>query len=191
MRNLVLVVHVSLDGYVAGPNGELDWFPKGDENLGLVNEIIINADATLMGRVSYKLLDQYWPSAFQKSDATKNEKDFSNWYNSISKIVVSKKINESNYQPITIINENIVEKIDELKKSLGKDIIIFGSPSLSQMLISRDLIDSFWIFVNPIIFGKGIHLYEKIDKKIQFQLLSSTQLSNGEIALNYKLINKK
>jgi dihydrofolate reductase len=191
MRKLVLIVHLSLDGYVAGPNGELDWFPKGDENLGFVNEIVQNADATLMGRVSFELLDRYWPSAFQKSDATKNEKDFSIWYNSISKIVVSKKLNESNQKPITIIRENIDEKIIELKKGEGNDIIIFGSPSICQILLAKDLIDSFWIFINPIIFGKGIHLFKKIDNKIQFQLLSSTQLSNGEIALNYKFINIK
>jgi dihydrofolate reductase len=191
MRKIVLVVHVSLDGYVAGPDGELDWFPKGDENLGLVNEIIKNADATLMGRVSYELLDQYWPSAFQLSDTTKNEKDFSIWYNSISKIVVSKKIIESDHQLFTIINENVVEKIMEIKKYQGKDIIIFGSPSISQILIAQDLIDSFWLFVNPIIFGKGIRLFKQTDKMIQFQLLNSTQLSNGEIALNYKFINKK
>jgi dihydrofolate reductase len=191
MRKIVLVVHVSLDGYVAGPDGELDWFPKGDENLGLVNEIIKNADATLMGRVSYELLDQYWPSAFQLSDTTKNEKKFSIWYNSISKIVVSKKIIESDHQLFTIINENVVEKIMEIKKYQGKDIIIFGSPSISQILIAQDLIDSFWLFVNPIIFGKGIRLFKQTDKMIQFQLLNSTQLSNGEIALNYKFINKK
>ncbi len=86
---------------------------------------------------------------------------------------------------MTVIAGNISNEIIKLKNQPGKGILIFGSPAVSQSLMELDLIDSYWIFVNPVIFGKGIPLFGSIKDKIKLKLTSTQQFSNGEIALHY------
>src|ERR1700759_3467446 len=106
MRKIILIVHTSLDGLVAGVNGELDGFDASDENLGFVCDIAEHADAAFFGRVSYQLLDNYWPNAADRAGATKNEIRYSNWYNRAQKIVLSKTISASGLTNTTIISDN-------------------------------------------------------------------------------------
>jgi dihydrofolate reductase len=84
-----------------------------------------------------------------------------------------------------IISDNISNDIKKIKRQTGKDILIFGSPSVAQTLMKLELIDSFWIFINPIIFGQGIPLFSGKAEKSKLKLLATSLFSNGEIALNY------
>ena len=188
MRKLILVAHISLDGFVAGAKGELDGFPVGDENLQFVCDLTRDADAALLGRVSYQLLDSYWPTAKDLTNATKSQVDFSNWYNNAAKIVFSAtmKLNPIN---TTILSENIPAEIIKIKQQTGKNILIFGSPATSQVLMQLDLIDSYWIFINPVIFGQGIPLFAPSAKKSWLTLVTTKQFANGEIAINYTAAN--
>lgn len=185
MRKLILLAHISLDGFVAGSKGELDGFDAGEENLEFICSLTENADAALFGRISYQLLNSYWPTAKDRVNATKDEIKYSNWYNNVKKIVISGTLPEGNTGDPTIINGNLENEIIKIKEQEGKNILIFGSPSVSQLLMQLDLIDSYWIFVNPITFGKGIPLFAGIQPKFKLKLLSTKQFSNGEIALNY------
>ena len=87
----------------------------------------------------------------------------------------------------TIISNDIFNEITRIKEQEGKNILIFGSPSVSQLLMQHNLIDDYWIFVNPIIFGEGIPLFTTFNNKIKLKLLETTKFSNGEIALNYSV----
>jgi dihydrofolate reductase len=186
MRKLVLLAHVSLDGYVAGPKGELDGFPEGDENLGFVCDLTKEADAALLGRVSFQLLDAYWPKARDRRSATKNEIAYSNWYNYAKKVVISKTIGPKNKKDkLVIISRNIVEEVRKIKEQPGKDILIFGSPSVSKLLMEKGLIDSYWIFVNPVLFCNGISLFTGLKNKMNFKVAGTKMFVNGEIAINY------
>jgi len=185
MRKLILVAHTSLDGFVAGPKGELDGFEADEENLQFVCKLTEEADAALFGRISYKLLDSYWPTAKDRANATKGEIAYSNWYNHAKKIVFSKTMTQESLHNMTIISGNISNEIIKIKEQAGKNILIFGSPTVSQSLMQLDLIDNYWIFVNPIIFGQGIALFAGLAKKSKLKLLNTKQFSNGEIALNY------
>jgi dihydrofolate reductase len=170
MRKLVLLAHISLDGFVAGPNGELDAFPHGEENLQFVCHLTGDADAALFGRISYKLLNDYWPAARNHPGATRPEIAYSNWYNDAHKIVVSKTMKNENRNNTTILSENILGEIKKIKEQAGRNILIFGSPSVSQLLMQHSLIDDYWIFVNPVVFGKGIPLFTELNKA-KFKLL--------------------
>ena len=143
-----------------------------------------NADAALFGRTSYELLNNYWPTAKDKPNATKGEIAYSNWYNNARKIIVSKTITEKNLN-VTVIKDDLNNKIAKIKNEPGKNILIFGSPSVSQLLMQHELIDSYWIFINPAIFGRGIPLFKESTKKIELKLITTKQFENGEIALNY------
>jgi len=190
MRKLILIVHTSLDGFVAGINGELDDFDASEENLKFVCELTKEADTALFGRNSYKLLESYWPTAKNRDNATQGEIAYSNWYNNAKKVVISKTLTEENSNNTIIIRNDIPNEIIKMKEDEGKDILIFGSPNLSQLLMQLDLIDSYWIFINPIIFGKGIPLFAGVTNKLKFKLLTTKQFSNGELALNY-IVDRK
>jgi dihydrofolate reductase len=185
MRKLILVSHISLDGFVAGAKGELDGFPAGDENLEFVCRLTDNADACLFGRVSYHVLNDFWPNAKDLPDATKSQKEYSHWYNGANKIVLSKTMSAGHLNNTTIIRENILDKMVEIKNKAGKDILIFGSPGAAQTLQNLGLIDNYWIFVNPVVFGQGIPLFAGQTNKVKLRLLSTRQFSNGEMALHY------
>jgi dihydrofolate reductase len=185
MRKLVLFAHTSLDGFVAGIKGELDDFDASEENLQFVCSLTEQADAALFGRTSYKLLNDYWPSAKDLPNASKGTTVFSTWYNSAKKIVISKTMKEQNLNNTIIISDNIANELIKIKNQPGKDILIFGSPAVSQLLMQHDLIDSYWIFINPIIFGRGIPLFTEMENKIKLKLSFTKQFANGEIALNY------
>jgi dihydrofolate reductase len=185
MRNLMLIVHISLDGFVADTEGKLNGFDAGDENLQFVCSLTEGADAALMGSVSYKLLNDWWPTAATRAGATTAEIDFSIWYNAAQKIVISKTMSDEHLHNTIIIRDNIAEEISKLKEQPGKNILIFGSPSVTQILMQADLIDSYWIFINPVIFGKGIRLFAESSKMLKLTLVSSKAFDNGEFGLHY------
>ncbi|MFI5187450.1 MAG: dihydrofolate reductase family protein [Chitinophagales bacterium] len=185
MRKLILVVHTSLDGFVAGLKGELDGFDASEENLQFVCKLTEDADTALFGRISYELLDNYWPTAKDRPNATKGEIAYSTWYNNAKKIVFSRTMTGQRPNNITIISSNILYEMTAIKEQEGKNILIFGSPAVSQLLMQFDLIDSYWIFINPIIFGQGIPLFTGLRNKSKLRLLATKQFSNGEIALHY------
>jgi dihydrofolate reductase len=185
MRKLVLIVHTSLDGFVAGPNGELDGFDSGEENLEFVCGLTEGADACLFGRVSYQMLENYWPTARNHPQATNGEIRYSNWYNSARRYVVSTTLADLPVINTTVIATNIVNEIVRIKEQPGRDILIFGSPSVAQLLMKQNLIDDYWIFVNPVLFGKGIPLFRTLSDRIKLRLVSAKKLTNGEVALHY------
>jgi len=189
MRALILIVQTSLDGFVAGPNGEFDNFIGGEENLEFVCSITDDADAALLGRVSYQLLDSEWPTAASKPDATKNEIKYSKWYNSVSKFVLSKSLKNKNAANTYIISENPESEINSIKQQPGKNILIFGSPTAVHSLFELNLIDSLWIIVHPVIFGKGIPFFRSFENIIKLDLVASKQLSNGTLCHKY-LVSK-
>lgn len=190
MRKLILVVHISLDGFVAGQNGELDGFDAGEENLEFVCRLTDEADAALFGRTSYQMLEAYWPTAKDRANATKSEIAYSNWYNKAQKIVISKTMQGQHLRNTTVIGGNILNEIGKIKEEPGKNILIFGSPAASQSLMRLDLIDGFWIFVNPVIFGSGIPLFAGGENQQKLRLVTTKSFSNGETALHY-IVNRE
>ena len=186
MRKLLLLAHISLDGFVAGEKGELDGFPSAEENLEFVCKLTETADTALFGRISYQLLNKYWPTAKDHPGATKGEVTYSNWYNNAHKIVASRTLPRSGLPNTTVIDSNIPEEVRKLKEQPGKDILIFGSPSVSQLLMDHGLIDGYWIFINPVTFVKGIPLFTDEQKKIKLRLLDTHRMQNGELALYYE-----
>lgn len=185
MRKIILLAHISLDGYLSRAHGTLEGFDSGEENLEFVASLTNTADAAFFGRLSYELVNEGWPDAKNRPGATKNEIIFSNWYNSAEKIVVSKKMEGSQIKNTRIISNNLAEQVRNIKQEPGKDILLFGSASVAQVLIKHNLIDTYWIFVNPVLFGKGIPLFEVNDQITKLQLHETKLFANGEMALGY------
>ena len=179
-------MHISLDGFVAGPNGELNWAKVDEELFDYVGKRISKGDTALYGRKTYQMMESYWPTAGDKPTATMHDIEHSKWYNNVHKIVLSKTMKETELSKITIISDNLVDRINEIKQQSGEDILLFGSPTATHSLIQQNLIDGYWLFVNPIILGQGIPLYVNIKEKIKLKLLHTTrQFTCGVTELNY------
>jgi dihydrofolate reductase len=188
MRKVISFLHISLDGFVAGPKGELNWAKVDQELFDYVGNRIKNGDTALYGRTTYQMMESYWPNAGDKPNATKHDIEHSKWYKNVHKVVLSKTLQGSDLANTTIISENFSDKINEIKKQKGEDILLFGSPTATHSLIEQNLIDGFWLFVNPIILGQGVLLFKDIKDKINLKLLPTTrQFSNGVTELNYEV----
>jgi dihydrofolate reductase len=185
MRNLIFFMHTSLDGFVAGPNGEMDWIKVDTALFDFVATMTDKADAALYGRVTYEMMQNYWPTAGEQPNATKHDIEHSAWYNKVSKIVLSKTISAKGLDNTLVIRDQLAYNINKIKKQDGKNILIFGSPTASHSLMSHKLIDEFWIFVNPILLGQGIPLFKDISESIKLSLSGSKTFDNGVIALHY------
>ena len=180
-------MHISLDSFVAGPNGEMNWIKADQEIFDHVGKRISEGDTSLYGRVTYQMMENYWPGAGQKPEATKHEIEHSKWYGKVHKVVLSKTLEESGLTNTTIISENLPDKINVIKQQAGPDILLFGSPTATHSLIQLGLIDGYWLFVNPIILGQGIPLFTDIKDKIKLKLMNTRQFNCGVTELNYEV----
>jgi dihydrofolate reductase len=185
MRNLIFFMHISLDGFVAGLNGEMDWINLDEALFDFVATMTDGADTALYGRVTYEMMQSYWPKAGEKPNASKHDKEHSAWYNKVSKIVLSRTISEIGLDNTVVISDQLSENINKLKQQDGKNILIFGSPGASQSLLNQGLIDEFWLFVNPIILGKGRPLFKDITGTTKLKFVESKTFACGVIALHY------
>lgn len=157
-----------------------------DSLFDFVATMTAQADTALYGRVTYDMMQSYWPHAGEKPNATKHDKEHSAWYNKVSKVVLSRTL-APNQQPNTkVIGDNLSENITAIKQQEGKNILIFGSPRASQSLLNLGLIDEFWLFVNPIILGQGMSLFKDITTTTSLKLADSQTFPCGVIALHYE-----
>ncbi len=186
MRKLIFFMHTSLDGFVAGPKGELNWVKINDEIFDFVDTLTDKADTALYGRVTYEMMQSYWPTAADQPNATKHDKHHSIWYKNVSKVVLSKTISDADLENTIVISDELIERINHLKNKEGKNILIFGSPSASHSLLRLGLIDEFWLFVNPILLGKGIPAIDGVNEITQLELLETKTFACGVIALHYE-----
>ena len=178
-------MHVSLDGFVAGPNGEMNWIKVDEEIFDYIGKRISEGDTSLYGRVTFQMMESYWPTAADKPTATKHDIEHSKWYSRVHKVVLSNSLKDEGLTNTTIISDNLVDKINEIKQTAGSDILLFGSPTATHSLIQQNLIDGYWLFVNPIIIGQGIPLFVDIKDKIKLKLLTTQQFICGVTELNY------
>jgi dihydrofolate reductase len=190
MRKIISFMHISLDGFVAGPNGEMNWIKVDEEIFDHVGKRISKGDTALYGRVTYQMMENYWPNAGSEPDASKHDIEHSRWYNKVQKVVLSKTMQETGLTNTKIISDNLSERINEIKQQAGEDILLFGSPTATHSLIQQNLIDGYWIFVNPIILGQGIPLFVDIKDKIKLNLLTTQQFTCGVTELNY-IVDRK
>ena len=187
MRKIVSFVHVSLDGFVASADGRLDWISINDELFGYVEQRIKQTDTALYGRVTYQMMEAYWPTAADQPAATRHDHEHSRWYKQARKIVLSRTLEEKNHANTKIISSNLTGEITKLKQGMGSEILIFGSPSATHALMAENLIDEYWLFINPILLGQGIPLFKNIKDRTALALMKSKIFASGVVCLHYEV----
>jgi dihydrofolate reductase len=186
MRKIVSFMHTSLDGFVAGPNGEMDWIKVDAEMFDYAGRQTAQSDTALYGRKTYEIMDAYWPEAGNQPNASKHDIEHSAWYNEVDKIVISKTMQDQKKPRTRFIGSDVAQEIQKLKQIDGNDIVIFGSPSVMHFLLRDHMIDDLWLFVNPILLGKGIPLFKNISDQQKLTLKESQTFASGVVGLHYE-----
>lgn len=186
MRKLKLQVQISVDGFVSGQNGEMDWltFDWSDDIKTYVDEITKSVDTILLGKNLAMGFIPHWASV--ALDSQNPEQAAGIKFSETSKIVFSKTLTESAWENTIVENGDLTEKVIALKQQPGNDMITYGGGSFVSSLIKEKLIDELHLFVNPAILGKGMPIFQEVETMQQLTLSSSYHFSCGIIALVYK-----
>lgn len=179
-------MHISFDGFTAGPNGELDWISYDGELEKYAEGVVNSVGTALYGRTTYHMMESYWPAVPKNPASTKHELDHAHWVEHIPKVVFSKTLQKVTWNNTTLIKNNIVEEVSKLKQQPGKDLVIFGSPGLTRAFIDLDLIDEYRLTVNPVVLGSGIPMFKDVKEKINFKLIDAKTLNSGVVTFHYE-----
>lgn len=183
MRKVILMMQVSLDGFIEGPDRDLSWHRVDDELHSHFNEELRTMGAFLDGRVTYELMADYWPTADQDPSSTDPEIEFARIWRDMPKIVYSRTLAEAGWNT-EVVRDVVAEDIVQLKEQPGGDLAV-GGADLSASFRRLGLIDEYRIYVHPVVIGQGKPLFQQTDAMTPLRLLGSRTFGNGVVLLRY------
>jgi dihydrofolate reductase len=211
MKKLVLQMQISVDGFVAGPNGELDWiFTTIDEaTTNWIVERLWQADVHIMGRRTFQDMASYWPTSTEPYAAPMNEIPkvvfTEKGFTTSQKVEVTTAVRDASrareergeapsstrpasaesWNEATVVTGHLADEIAGLKQQAGKDILAHGGAGFAQALVSLGLIDEYRLIVHPVALGRGLPLFSRLSKPLDLELVSSTAFNSGSVAQVY------
>lgn len=187
MRKVILAMQVSLDGYVEGPNGEMDWMIFDDkEQWQSLFSTLKNVDTFLLGRVMYPDYEKYWSAVLEKpSSYQNNEVEYAQLAVKTPHLVFSNTLEKAEWDNTRIVRGDIKDEVLKLKQQPGKDIILLGGAKLASTFINLGLIDEFWLRVNQTIVGGGKQLFNNLHDRTNLKLESAAAFKSGVVELHY------
>ncbi|MED3656039.1 dihydrofolate reductase family protein [Heyndrickxia sporothermodurans] len=179
-RRIILDLAVTLDGFIEGKNGEIDWCIM-DPDMGF-NDFLEQIDTILYGRKSYDMWGQYTP----KIEDTDTEKEMWELVHNKEKYVFSRTQKGIDGKAI-FINENILEEVNKIKNKPGKDIWLYGGASLITTFIDLGIVDEYRLSVHPVCLGEGKPLFVNLKQRLNLKLINTRTFSSGVVQLIYRL----
>jgi len=184
MRKLIAAINMTLDGFCDHTAMIAD-----EEIHQHYNELLSNADTLIYGRITFQLMESYWPSVVKNPTGNKPTDEFAVLIDNISKIVFSHTLKNVDWKNTRLKKEVIKEEVLELKQQAGKNILV-GSPSLIVALTQLDLIDEYQLAVHPVVLGSGLPLFKNVKDRIDLKLLKTKTFGCGAVTLYYKPTKK-
>jgi dihydrofolate reductase len=185
MRKIIVTMWVTLDGFIAGSNGEMNWIMV-DQAMGQYeDDLVSSADTLILGRVTYQSFAGSWPHVPENPSVSEGEKEYARKLNSMRKIVFSKSLEKAEWNNSQLVKEVIPEEIAKMKQEPGKDILIYGSASIVQTFTNLGLIDEYQLLVHPVVLGSGKPLFKGIAKPVHLKLLETKSFQSGVVGLYY------
>lgn len=184
MRKIVAALQTSVDGYIEGPNGELDWAMAEDEETWKdMNETLDSVDTIILGRGMYPAYEQYWLALLRDPTGTKNENAYAQRADKIPHMVLSKTLDKVAWKTAQIVRD--IEEIRKMKQKPGKEMLALGGANLVSNLMNLGLIDELHLMVNPLILGAGKALFKDVTKRHDLKLVQVKELKSGKVGLTY------
>jgi dihydrofolate reductase len=191
MKKIILFMVLSLDGFVCGPNDELDWEIQ-DEVVSryLIPDLLKTVNTMLLGRVLYEGFEQAWPAMAKDPASPKDLVDFAHWIEDSRKIVFSENLEKVGWKNSTLVSvkkdEDITKKVKELKQQLDGDMVVFGGARFAQTLVKLNLVDEYRFKLQPIVLGKGKALFKDAKERMNLKLTKSKAFDSGVVTLYYE-----
>ena len=183
MRKLKLQMQVTLDGYVAGPNRELDWvtFDWDDQLNQYVTALTETVDCMLLGRKLAEGFIPHWAALPENEDTASIQE-----MNDTAKVVFTGTLETSNWANTVLATGSLVDEVSRLKQQPGKDMITYGGASFAAALVKHGLIDEYHLFINPVAIGRGFSIFKEISSQHNLSLKYSRAFPCGIVALFYE-----
>ena len=187
MRKIIAFNLISLDGFFARLNGDIDWHNVDDEFNQFAVEQTSSFGTIIFGRTTYQIFEDFWPKVINNPKFSKEDQMIAKNIENINKIVFSKTLDKVTWKNSKLFKEINPLEIKKLKEQSGKDMVIFGSGTIVQALTNHGLVDEYRLLVNPIILGSGRPMFKDV-KEIKLKLLKTRSFRNGNILLYYEPI---
>lgn len=186
MRKIIFLIHVSLDGFTAGSNGEMDWIVYNDEIEKYSHDLHDTTDTAIYGRVTYDMMRGYWPTVLTNPESQPSELAHARWLDEATKIVVSNTMTSVDWKHTILLHSDFANEIRKMKQQPGKDMWLLGSPTLAQAFMQHGLIDEYRLNVNPVVLGNGKPLFGCLGKQIPLKLIEAKNFKGGVTGLRYE-----
>ncbi len=180
MKKLIFQMSVSLDGYVEGPNHEIDWHLVDEEFNAYALQMLTASDVLIMGRKTYELMAGYWPTAAD-NDLVVKEK-----MNSTPKLVFSRTLKKVEWQNSRLAVGSIADEVARLKQVPGDGLLPVGGSELAVSFLEQGLMDELRIILTPILLGGGKIVFDGIKKRYPLRLLSTKAFKSGNVVVTYE-----
>jgi dihydrofolate reductase len=196
MRKVIASTFVTLDGLMVGPNEEMDWVLDNldGEMENDVADQLKSVDAILLGRVTYQIMANYWPTATAGTSVPRSQgvEDpiITDRMNNLPKIVFSKTLQKVEWNNSRLVKENIADEVSKIKQQPGKDMVILGSASIVQTFTNIGLIDEYRLLLHPVALGSGKPLSKDINDRLNLKLMKTKTYKNGVVSFDYQPIKK-
>ena len=184
MRKLIAAINMTLDGFCDHTAGIAD-----EELHQHYSELLSSAGTLIYGRITYQLMESYWPSVIENPTGNQAMDEFAVVIDNIPKIVFSRTLKNVGWKSAKLANRDLEEEVSDLKQENGKDILV-GSPSLIAALTQLDLIDELQLCIHPVILGNGLTLFKNIKDRKILKLIKTKTFRSGAITLYYEVIKK-
>jgi dihydrofolate reductase len=184
LRKVVLTMSISLDGYIEGPNREIDWHLVDEEVHQYFNDQLRDVGAFLDGRVTHELMADFWPTADADPSASAQVKEFAQIWRDTPKIVYSRTLERADWNT-TIVREVVPAEVAALKAMPGGDLSL-GGADLAASFMRHGLIDEFHLCVHPVLIGAGKPLFPASGAAVNLRLLETRRFGNGVVLLRYE-----
>lgn len=176
-------MQMSLDGFVGGPNGELDWmtWDWSEDMKDYATELTYSFDTILLGRKMTDGFISHWEEVCKNPDSP--DYDAAKIFIDTPKITFSRTLTESKWDNTTV--ENSTHRIKELKAQDGEDIIVYGGADFVSSLVKDRLIDEYYLFINPTVVGKGLRIFDEVGDRMDLKLDDSRKFDCGIVLMKY------
>jgi dihydrofolate reductase len=186
MRNVILQIDLSLDGFIADENDGLSWVTDDDEMNRDASDFLSTADTILLGRVAYQMFVSYWPSADTKGSGI--ESVLASQINQATKLIFSRtleKVEWGTWNNAVLVKDKVADEIAKRKALPGKNMLLYAGASIAETFMKQNLIDEYRLRIHPVALGKGKPLFQGLVNPLHLKLVKTKRYQNGAVLLQY------